>query len=423
MKKKIIGTVVVIVIAGIFIFRSSLVKKTPVKVTEVINGKLIDSSLFSGTVVPGELIPIYIEAPAVVERVLIKEGEKVSKGTKLLTFSNKSILENEKAMKMNALDLKDINLQVADLESGTLKLELDKRELEIKELEEIINADSKKLPTLEREAKVFMELLKKDGVSSIEAEKKQQAYDELKVELGLNKDKYNLMVVGYESLKRELNIEEAKLKSQLEKLKLEEETLNKREEQLKAPLKSPVDGIVVKLDVTEGTITEEGQRLLAIAMEGENRVNVEVPLYQVNTIEKGQEARIISRELNGSKEYKGIVERVSSVAREIRSGKDKVVDVEISINRENDLRPGFVVDVEIAGKVKTDIPVVNSFSVLESEGKYYVYIIENGSAKKQEIKVGGRTVSNYEVLDLPIGTKIVVNPFKVRNGEKVRIVD
>ena len=153
MNKKIIGAVAVIAVAGIFIFKSGIGKRTPVKVAEVAVGRLADSSLYSGTVVPGELVPVYIEAPAVVERVLIKEGEEVSKGTDLLVFSNKSILENEKAIKMNALDLKDINLQVADLESGTLKLELDKRELEIKELEEAINADAKKLPTLEREAK------------------------------------------------------------------------------------------------------------------------------------------------------------------------------------------------------------------------------------------------------------------------------
>ena len=231
------------------------------------------------------------------------------------------------------------------------------------------------------------------------------------------------MVVGYESLKRELNIEEAKLRSQLEKLKLQEETLRKREEQLKAPLKSPIDGVVVKLDVIEGAMTSEGERLLAISTKGESRINVEVPLYQANTIAKGQEAKIISRELNGNKEYLGTVERISSAARDVRGGKDKVVDVEISINGENDLRPGFVTDVEIAGKVKTNVPVINSFSVQESDGRYYVYVVENGVAKKQEVKVGGRTTSSYEVLDLPIGTKVVVNPFKIKNGDKVKVVE
>ena len=99
------------------------------------------------------------------------------------------------------------------------------------------------------------------------------------------------------------------------------------------------------------------------------------------------------------------------------------LDVEISIKGENDLRPGFVTDVEIAGKVKTNVPVINSFSVIESDGRYYVYIIENGVAKKQEVKVGGRTTSSYEILDLPVGTKVVVNPFKIKNGVKVKVVE
>ena len=170
-------------------------------------------------------------------------------------------------------------------------------------------------------------------------------------------------------------------------------------------------------------MTSEGERLLAISTKGESRINVEVPLYQANTIAKGQEAKIISRELNGNKEYLGTVERISSAARDVRGGKDKVVDVEISINGENDLRPGFVTDVEIAGKVKTNVPVINSFSVQESDGRYYVYVVENGVAKKQEVKVEERTTSSYEVLDLPIGTKVVVNPFKIKNGDKVKVVE
>lgn len=422
MNKKIIGIVAVVLVAGALVLKGNSFGKTPVKVEPVAIGRLADSSLYAGTVIPGEIVPVYIEAPTVIERVLVKEGEEVSKGTELMSFSTKSLLENEKALKMNELDIKNVKLQIEDLESGTLKLELDRRELDMKSLEERINADARRLPTLEREAKVFADLLKKDGVSSIEAEKRQQAYDDLKVELGLNREKYNLMVVGYESLKRELNIEESKLRSQLEKLNLNEETLKKRDTQLRETLKSPANGVIVKLDVTEGAMTEAGQRLLAIATEGESRINVEVPLYQANTIEKGQEAKVISRELNQNKEYIGKVERISSAARDIRGGKDKVVDVEISISGENDLKPGFITDVEIAGKVKSDVPVVNSFSVVEADGNYYVYVVENGVARKQQVKVGARTVSSYEILDLPLGTEVVVNPFKIRNGEKVKVV-
>ena len=66
--------------------------------------------------------------------------------------------------------------------------------------------------------------------------------------------------------------------------------------------------------------------------------------------------------------------------------------------------------------------MVNSFSVVEDSGEYFVYINDNGRAQKQKVKVGLRDSNGYEVLDLPAGTEIIVNPFKVRNGEKIKVV-
>ncbi len=54
MKKKIIGAVAVIAVAGIFIFISGIGKRNPVKVAEVAVGRNADSCLYSGTVVPGD---------------------------------------------------------------------------------------------------------------------------------------------------------------------------------------------------------------------------------------------------------------------------------------------------------------------------------------------------------------------------------
>lgn len=49
-----------------------------------------------------------------------------------MLFSNKSIMENDKALRVNELDIQNVKLQIADLDSGSMKLELDNRELEIK---------------------------------------------------------------------------------------------------------------------------------------------------------------------------------------------------------------------------------------------------------------------------------------------------
>jgi len=390
-------------------------------------------------VVPGEIKPVYISAPAVIERILVKDGEEITKDTELILFSNKSIMENDKALRVNELDIQNVKLQIADLDSGSMKLELDNRELEIKNLEEKIKADMRRLPvvteearTLQKRAEAYMQLLSKDGVSATEASRintesgrKQVELEDLKTNLELNRQKHQLMVVSYESLKRELNIEEAKLRSSLEKLELENETLKIREKQLKEPLTAGVDGVVVGIDVQEGSVTQPGERLLAVSTTGGNRVNVEVPLYQSSAIAKGQPAIIVSRDSDGDKQYKGKVEKVSTAAVDSKYSKtkEKVIQVEVSIDEKNDLRPGFIADVEISGQAKTAVPVVNSFSVIEEDGEYFVYINDGGRARKQKVNVGARTVNSYEILDLPVGTQVIVNPFKVRNGEKIRVVE
>lgn len=438
-KKKIAIAAIVVALAGFGAYKMNILGTTEVKVARIEVGDLSDMNLYTGMVVPGEVKPIYISAPAVVERILVKDGEEISKDTELVLFSNKSIMENNKALRINELDIQNVKLQIADLDSGSMKLELDNRELEIKNIEEKIKADMRKLPvvteearTLQKRAEAYLQLLSKDGVSATEASRintesgrKQVELEDLKTNLELNRQKHQLMVVSYESLKRELNIEEAKLRSSLEKLELENETLKIRDKQLREPLTAGVDGVVVAVDVQEGSVTQPGERLLAISTNGGNRVNVEVPLYQASSIVKGQPALIVSRDSDGDKQYKGKVEKVSTAAVDSKysKSKEKVIQVEVSIDEENDLRPGFIADVEISGQAKTSVPVVNSFSVIEEDGEYFVYINDGGRARKQKVNVGARTVSSYEILDLPVGTQVVVNPFKVRNGEKIRVVE
>lgn len=421
------------------IYRSNIFGVTEVKTTKLEIGQLADENIYTGVVVPGEIKPIYVSSPAVVEKINVEVGEEVSPETALLTFSNQSFIENEKKLKLNELDMRDLELRIADLDSGTMKLELDNKQLDIKDLEEQIKAYQRKLPTLAEEARIakkkadtYMQLLAKDGVSATEASlmnttanTKEAEYEDLKTTLELTKQKYQLMYISYESLKRELDINKAKLESELEKLKLQHDTLAKSNEELKNALHSKQAGFISSIDIVEGGTVAPGQRVMSIAIPGQTKVNLEVPVYQAGTLSKGQDATIISREGGSGNKYKGKVDKVSSFAVKSKLGKstDKVIAVEVLIDGENDLKPGFIADVQVKGNSKKQGLMVNSFSVIEENEDYYVYINDNGKAQKQQIKVGLRDSNGYEILNLPSGTEIIVNPFKVRNGEKIRVVN
>ena len=143
--KKITIGLAIIAVGAYALNKINIFGTTEVKVAKVEVGALSDMNLYTGMVVPGEVVPVYISAPAVVEKVLVTEGEHVAKGTQLMIFSNKSVIENENLLKMNELDIRDIELRIADLDSGSMKLELDNRTFEIQNLKEMVNADERKL--------------------------------------------------------------------------------------------------------------------------------------------------------------------------------------------------------------------------------------------------------------------------------------
>ncbi|MGL5593092.1 MAG: efflux RND transporter periplasmic adaptor subunit [Cetobacterium sp.] len=436
-KKLMIGAVIATLALGGYLLVNKVTGKD-VKVSKIEMGNLSSSILYAGMVAPGEVIPVYVEAPVLVESVMARVGQEVEPGDKLLTFSSKSVIENDKELRINQLDIKDIKLQVADLDGGSLKLELDNRKLEMRNLEEKIRGDERRLPvltsetrTLKEKAEAYKKLLAADGVSSTEAnkavneaEKKIVELEDLKTNLELNRQKFELSAVSYESLTRQLAIDEAKLKSNLEKLQLMNEILVRRAEQLKKPLEAPVAGIITTIDTIEGSNMLSGQRLLAISPRGESIVKVEVPMYGASNVTLNQKAVVRSSSSGGDLCYDGVVSRVSSVAREsILGGKnDKVIEVEVKVAGANDLKPGFITDVEISSESSRSVATVSSFSVIEEGDRSYVYIVDEGRVRKTEVKIGAKTSTDYEVLNLPLGTEVVINPFKVSNGERVKAV-
>ena len=437
-KKIVIGVLSLLIAAGVAYKGSQFLIGKEVKVSKIEMGTLSSSILYAGVVAPGDVVPVYVEAPALVESITARVGQEVEPGDKLMVFSSKSIIENDKELRINQLDIKDIKLRVADLEGGSLKLELDNRKLEMRNLEERVNGDIRRLPvvmaetkSLRDKAEAYKKLLAQDGVSSTEAnraiteaDKKAVELEDLKMALDLNRQKFELMAVSFESLTRELQIEEAKLKSQLEKLELNNEILARRAQQLKEPLVAPVSGVITAIDVVEGSNAHSGERLLAISPRGESVIKVEVPMYQATSVSKDQKATIRTSSSEGELVYDGIISRVSSVAREslLGSKRDKVIEVEVRVTEKNSLKPGFIMDVEISSESLRDVARVNTFSVLEEGDKSYVFTVEDGIVRKTEVKLGAKTNTEYEILNLPVGTEVVINPFKVNSGERVRAV-
>jgi multidrug efflux pump subunit AcrA (membrane-fusion protein) len=441
MKKKIIigAAALLIVLAGAGLASKYKSEDKKVRLEKIVMGDLEESLVFNGIIEPEETLPLYVEVPTVVDKFLVNEGSEVSAGDSLLEFSSGSKVALDRELQILDLDIKSIDLQMEDLDSGSMKLELDSKQLELKSLEEDIKGMNRSLKVVTFEAKTYrqqadvkMDLLKQQGVSSVEANaslseanRKEMELEDLKTDLELSKQKYDLMILSYERLKRELNLQKSDMKGKQQKLALKREDIAEKLRTVEAPLKSPIDGVITGIYVNQGTPIPAGARLMEIAVSGNNRVKMEIPVYQAKWIVPGQKAIVTMRDSAEDAIYEGIIESVSKAAKLVKVGnyEDRIIEVEVSLENSKGLKPGYETTVEIAGNAKDQVKLVDSIAVMEENGKSYVYVYEGDTVKKTLVDIGAKTLSKYEVLNLPEGTEVVLNTYQVQDGDKAEVLE
>ncbi len=419
--------------AGIKAVNSRGVKD--VRLATVARENLEESVRLEGVVAPKNMYNLYTEVPLVVDEVVVNLGQEVKAGDILVKFSQGSVESVENDIRGLELDLRNAKLELDDLESGSMKLDLDSRKLETERMENQMKSLRRKelvvkneLANLTEEAEVKMRLFSAEGISSIEANdvitrkaRKEMEYEDIKTEVVILQERLSLSVMGYERLKRELAIQKNMIESRIEKYQL---SLNQMHSRFITELKAPVDGVVSALEVENGTPVTPSKRVMTIVTHDDFVVKTDVPASIVETLKKGMDADIVSRDNYEDRVYSGKVDKIARVIKTVDRGnyEDKVVEVELSLDSAEGLKPGSPVDIDILGNRMEMITVVDAFSVLEENGRNYVYTIEEGRARKQEVSIGVKTFSKYQVLDLQEGTEIVVNPFAIRNGDKTKII-
>jgi multidrug efflux pump subunit AcrA (membrane-fusion protein) len=79
------------------------------------------------------------------------------------------------------------------------------------------------------------------------------------------------------------------------------------------------------------------------------------------------------------------------------------------------------VSVELSEEAELSALAVPQYAVLEEGSRRYVFVIEDGTAKKREVKTGRTTPSYYEVLSgVSEGEKLAVTGINaLADGERV----
>jgi multidrug resistance efflux pump len=280
-----------------------------------------------GTVKAKTVRAIYFDFPAVLEKKLVTEGQRVKRGDTLFLFSNIAY-ESQIKNKSYELTMAQYELKKSALELARLREDL-----------EIAGQDTEK---------ARRDLENKEKMLSIGAAAQSEVED-FKKRLTSEEQKKRGIERSIESFTSgEVNAMEV----QRSRISIQENELQELQKQSKrsfisgnAVVSDVADGIVFEIGYTEGDYIGKDKKLCGLLDLDSLIVEANIPEEFAKDAKVGSKADIVPV-ADTSITYTGTVSRISSLA--VKSGGETVIPVEISIDgKDGFLLPNFNVDVKI----------------------------------------------------------------------------
>jgi len=400
MKKTLIIIAVIASIIALAYFKKTGKSQTiEVKIEQVKAENIKRSTLASGTLVYKEQVQLRSEVIGQVNELLIKEGDKVSKGQVLMR-----------------------------LDPRTFKADVKQQE-------------------------AFVRL------QSIAIERQEKQLENFKSQWQRKHDLYQRKILdqdAYELIDNQYALAKIDLRSRLESLKQAKATLDKAQERLgKTVFRSPINGIATSVDIKEGetaisgTTNISGSNLITLADPSSILIEVQVDEADIADIRINQSADIFAVAFP-DEALKGIVQSIATTAKRSQGRQGLSFKVKILLDDSNTIavRPGMSCRAEIYTQSKDKAIAVPSeaivFTTKSKEGDKnddtnndaktannsetsFVYVMINNKAVKRSVKLG---ISNDRVQEIisgvNAGDKVIIGPAralsKLKNNQAVKVL-
>jgi HlyD family secretion protein len=259
-----------------------------------------------------------------------------------------------------------------------------------------------------------------------------------------------------ESAENELELARVDLRTRLEALSQARAAMEQAEDSLtKTRIRSPIDGIVIRLDVKPGeaviagTTNIPGSTLAVIADTSVMLAELRVDEADIAKIGIGQSAAIYPAAFPDSA-IAGDVESIAASAQRAEGQQNLSFEVRVRLDDSDPsaVRPGMSCRAEVHTETSEDalaVPVQalqyddepsdgetgrkrsgGNGGNSSAESQAYVFVIDDGQARRRDVKAGISSDSHIEIVSgLSAGEEVVSGPFRVlrslRDGDRVRI--
>lgn len=451
MKKKVIITVLVVVCIaggiGIMRMKSAANKDIGVPVTAkaVKNEQVITKINVDGEVKLRDKNIVTANNNAKIKSVAVKEGDHVKAGQVLVIYDEEALDDLK-----NQLDDAKIAVQASEVSLQSTMLPAEEDEIkqcqnEILQAEKNIESVNYRLEQLEismEQARLNMDTAQKDyDNNKVLYDNKvisRSEYEEYENKLKDSKLAYNNLQSQYKAEQLSLGTEESNLelantkyntllnktntktnqnaieaqRVQLEQAKLKVSQLQAEINKFKLQEIAAVDGTVVSLNVDEGEYVAEGQALMEIADIEHVVVEVQIPEYDMEEVQPGQEAILTGDGFKG--EIKGELSKIYPIAEEktISGSTKQVITAEIEAENPELLKAGYTLEADIITNIRDNANVIPIMAYLtDNEGKDFVYVLkEDSTLEKRYIDILTYSNNNVAVSGVNAGEKVIDNP-------------
>ena len=181
---------------------------------------------------------------------------------------------------------------------------------------------------------------------------------------------------------------------------------------------SPINGSVDQMDLKLGQIASPGATGIRIVNADLLKVKADVPESYASTVNQGDNVIILFPDANDSLKTK------VTFAAKVIDPASRSFSVEIKLPQNKKLRPNMTAIIKIADYTKKKALSVPINAIQRSESGDYVFVNENGFAKKKIVKVGATYGGKSEIISgLNPGDQLVtVGASEVEDGDKIKVL-
>jgi RND family efflux transporter MFP subunit len=181
---------------------------------------------------------------------------------------------------------------------------------------------------------------------------------------------------------------------------------------------SPIGGTVDQMDLKLGQAASPANTSIRVVNTDFLKVKADVPESYTSRVSQGDNVKVIVPDINDT-----LVAKVTFAGKVIDPS-SRSFPIEIQLPKSKNLRPNMTVVLKIADYSKPNALVVPLNSVQKSETGDFVFVADNGVAKKKNVTAGASYGGKTEIkAGLKEGDKLITaGASDVEDGDKIKVI-